>query len=79
MKRKSGDFAKAVAIKKENDDSEDFSVKMITSSVQQLKSEYDAEKENVVEKHQLQNPRQWFWRVRYVAVATRLESKPRTK
>ena len=36
----------------ENDDSEDFSVKMITSSVQQLALE--AEKENVVEKHQLQ-------------------------
>ena len=36
----------------ENDDSEDFSVKMITSSVQKLALE--AEKENVVEKHQLQ-------------------------
>ena len=36
----------------ENDDSEDFSVEMITSSVQQLALE--AEKENVVEKHQLQ-------------------------
>ena len=36
----------------ENDDSEDFSVKMITSSVQKLALE--AEKENVVEKHRLQ-------------------------
>ena len=36
----------------ENDDSEDFIVKMITSSVQKLALE--AEKENVVEKHQLQ-------------------------
>lgn len=39
-------------IPENDDDSEDFSVKMITSSVQQLALE--AEKENVVEKHQLQ-------------------------
>ena len=39
-------------IPENDDDSEDFSVEMITSSVQQLALE--AEKENVVEKHQLQ-------------------------
>jgi len=49
---KSDDLAPPTLDIPENDDSEDFSVKMITSSVQKLALE--AEKENVVEKHQLQ-------------------------